>query len=112
MRYIDRFGLSPLDCLGLEGDDLLRCFFEDSFGPEETFIERTASAAGECITCFVKCEAKVLLTELGIMAGEKALHKAAEKIAKEWAEKGVKVVGKAVKVLFLYKTAKCVVNCS
>lgn len=113
LRRIDPYGLA-IQCFGFSDSttyDIEDCLYEDLGNYFYSSIEAAASAAGPCIVCFVKCEAKVLAMEVVLLGIEKGLHELAERTAKEYARAGVRVLGKVLKVAFVAKTAKCVIDC-
>ena len=72
-------------------------------------------AAGNCITCIAKCEAKVLvgagLEHIAEKQAEKELKKVADRVARDYAKRGLKFFGWVGVIVTGVDAAQCLVDC-
>jgi hypothetical protein len=78
-------------------------------------MKAEARAAGKCITCIAKCEAKVLvgvgLEHIAEKQAEEEIKKVADRVAREYAARGLKFFGWVGAISTGVDTVECLVDC-
>jgi RHS repeat-associated protein len=93
------------------------CYFSGTCD-SDAMIERMkaeARAAGDCLVCVAKCEAKVLfgagLAHIAEKQAEKELEKVADRVAKEFLRRGLKFFGWVGAAQTGFDSIRCLVEC-
>lgn len=78
-------------------------------------MKAEARAAGNCLKCIATCEAKVLvglgLEHIAEKQAEKEINKTADRLAREYAKRGLKFFGWVGIVVTGADAAQCLIDC-